>query len=60
MVQKKNATSEQQPKMAIPDFDVLQKISIKDTSNMLKQQLKYTCKYIEIYGMPCQHTIAVA
>ena len=56
----KNLTLEQQPKMAIPDFDVLQKVSIKDTSNMSKQQLKCTCKYIEVYGMPCQHTIAVA
>ena len=55
----KNPTLEQQPKMAIPDFDVLQKVSIKDTSGT-KQQLKCTCKYIEVYGMPCQHTIAVA
>ena len=60
MVRKKDTSRSQQSKIAIPDFNVLQKVSVKNTSNISKQQLKCTCKYIEVYGMPCQHTITVA
>ena len=41
------------------NFDVLNTVHLNDTSVEDIKQLGYTCTYIEVYGMPCVHTLVV-
>ena len=47
-------------KLYIPDFDVVQKITSHKTQEEGLRQLKCTCHYAEVYGLPCVHSIVVA
>ena len=44
----------------IPDFDVLQTVSVMDTSRDNIKQLQCSCTYTTVYGLPCVHSFAVA
>ena len=44
----------------IPDFDVLQTVGIIDTANDNIKQLRCSCTYTTVYGLPCVHSWTVA
>ena len=57
---RKKEPGENVRKMYIPDFDVIQKVTCVETQDNETKQLKCSCQYADVYGLPCIHSIVVA
>ena len=55
-VKKKKTPSSNPRRSCIPDFDVLNIVTVVDTENSSVKQLMYSCTYNKVYGLPCFHT----
>ena len=45
---------------SIPDFDVIETITLQKTKQCDVKQLKCSCQYIDVFGLPCVHAMVVA
>ena len=44
----------------IPDFDVINKVSLKQTPVEGNFRLNCSCTYTEVFGIPCVHSMVVS
>ena len=45
---------------SIPDFDVVEIVTIQNIKQHDVKQLKCSCQYTDIFGLPCVHAMVVA
>ena len=56
---RKKKLGDNMKKMYIPDFDVIQKVICIETQDTATRLLQSSYQYVDVYGLPCIHSIVV-